>query len=66
MNAEQFYERFKEAIKFIGYSWGEKEEIEIFIESEHLCLKSNGTKVSIPVGKEVTTKSWEKIGKIKP
>lgn len=34
MNAEEFYEEFKEAIKFLGVNWGEKEKIFVSLETK--------------------------------
>jgi hypothetical protein len=31
MNAEDFYEQFKEALKFLGVPWGEKEKVTVTI-----------------------------------
>ena len=52
MNAENFYEEFKEALKYLGVGWGNKNLIEVKIKKDKLVMKYGGKEVHIKI-KEV-------------
>lgn len=51
MNAELFYEKFKDAVNWFGLSWGEKHFIQVRICGNTLCFEHDGTEIrmTIPV-----------------
>lgn len=51
MNAEFFYEKFKDAVNWFGLNWGEKHFIKVRIDGNALCFEHDGTEIrmSIPV-----------------
>jgi hypothetical protein len=51
MNADIFYDKFREAVNFFGLSWGEKHYIRVRVSENQLCFEHDGTeiRVTIPV-----------------
>ena len=47
MNGEDFYEEFKEALKFIGLRWGEKDKATIEIWNGSIVISYGFRKVGI-------------------
>lgn len=52
MNAEEFYEEFKHALKSLMVSWGDKKEAEVFFREEFLVLKNDGREFAFRIEKE--------------
>ena len=51
MDAETFYENFKNAVAWFGLSWGEKHLIRVRISGNTLCFEHGGVEIrtTIPV-----------------
>jgi hypothetical protein len=51
MDADQFYEKFKDAIVWFGLGWNEKHLIRVRISGNQLCFEHGGTEIrmTIPV-----------------
>ncbi len=49
MNADFFYDKFKEAVNFFGLSWGEKHFILVRVSGDQLCFKHDGTEIRITI-----------------
>ena len=50
MNADEFYEDFKDALKYLGLSWGQKDLAQVWLEGGSFCLAYGGreTRVRLP------------------
>lgn len=50
MNADEFYEDFKDALKYLGLSWGQKDLAKVWFEGGSFCLTYGGreTRVRLP------------------
>jgi len=51
MNADFFYEKFKDAVVWFGLGWGQKNLIRVRISGNQLCFEHDGTelRITIPV-----------------
>lgn len=47
MNAENFYEEFKEALRYLGVSWGNKHLIEVEIKKGKFVMRYGMKEISI-------------------
>ena len=49
MTAEEFYQNFTDALKYIGADWGEKEAVEVWLEDGKFWLHYCGREARFPV-----------------
>lgn len=49
MNASEFYENFKEALKFLGVSWSEMHQATVKIRGDHIEISALGKSCSFSV-----------------
>ena len=49
MNGEEFYEAFKEAIKFLGIRWGDMGEVTVTSGEGKLTFTANGRSCTVEV-----------------
>lgn len=49
MNADDFYENFKQSLSFLGPGWFEKEKITCRISDEKFILEFSGNKIELQV-----------------
>ena len=54
MNAEDFYEEFKQALKFLDVPWGEKELVTVDVRYGRFVMAYDGRDVSFKVSAEST------------
>jgi hypothetical protein len=52
MNAELFYEKYKQALLFLGTKWGYKEKVQVWCDGDQFHMSYDGKEVSIFVPKE--------------
>lgn len=50
MNAEEFYEEFKETLKFLGVGWGDKHLVTVEIVDNELKMSAGRLSVTIKSG----------------
>lgn len=51
MNADTFYEFFKDALGYLGCSWGDKELATVWIEGNEIKFAYKGKTASFSIGK---------------
>jgi hypothetical protein len=52
MNADEFYEEFRAALGFLGATWADKPDVEVWIdERQRVCLSYRGkqARLSLPL-----------------
>lgn len=49
MNAEQFYQSFKDALSYLGYSWGDKDKVRVWLQDGHVWFEADGRTASFEV-----------------
>lgn len=47
MNADEFYEDFKDALKYLGLSWGQKDLAQVCFDGGSFCLSYGGRKTLV-------------------
>lgn len=55
MNGEDFYSEFKEALRFLQSSWGEKQHVTVWCEGDSFHMASDGREIKIALPKESTS-----------
>jgi len=51
VNADDFYEEFKAALKYLDVPWGEKERVTVaVVHGDRFLMVCDGRDVSFPVG----------------
>lgn len=50
MNADDFYQDFKDALEYLGLPWGQKQQALVWLDGEAFCLAYGGreTRVRLP------------------
>jgi hypothetical protein len=46
MTADEFYNEFKDALKYLGVTWGDKHLVEVSTDGKEFTLKCAGRKIS--------------------
>lgn len=49
MNADFFYDKFKDAVNWFGLSWGEKHLIQVRICGNALCFEYGGNEIRMTI-----------------
>lgn len=49
MNAEEFYERMKDALTYLGVHWGDKADVQVWIEDGKVHMAYCDNEASFPV-----------------
>lgn len=53
MNAEEFYDAFKDALVFLGVAWGKKEQVQIEIKDDTLIMSYDNRTATLTTPKKV-------------
>ena len=49
MNGEQFYEEFKNALKYLGLGWGDASAMTVYIHEQDLYFSYGGRTLSVHI-----------------
>lgn len=52
MNGEQFYEEFKDVLKYLGVGWADMSLITVWCEGDQLKFEYGGRQIAVAMGKE--------------
>lgn len=54
MNGEQFYEEFKNALKYLGLGWGDASAMTVYIHEQDLYFSYGGRTLSVHISGDET------------
>lgn len=60
MNAEDFYEEFKAALKHLGTEWGDKESVQVFILGDYFVMSRGKLRVGLSIARKQKRKKVKK------
>jgi hypothetical protein len=47
MNGEDFYEEFKDVLRYFGLSWSDKEQVKVYVEHSRLVFEFDNKKCTM-------------------
>lgn len=54
MRADEFYDEFKAALRFVNLAWGDKDQAMVWIDGDKLCVGHGGREARIELHKVAT------------
>ena len=52
MNAQDFYEGFRESLDYLGAGFHCKDQVDVWIENGKFCMTRNGVDIRLPIPPE--------------